>query len=183
MVSTYLFSKQPRKRDHKKVAGLLIDSRSFERRLMQLQDALNTLVNHALKVLHSAEHLRRAVMMKWTCNIMKQKDTQGRCNLLLDPHLTSLHLCFLTFSLWFRLIAPEPTTKLCFFALSRLPRLTPHNANPVDRPPVLVSCIASRCRKHMETPKNASTRTSRMRAGVSCGFGSGSGLGLNHKYR
>lgn len=109
---------------------------------------------------------------------MQHHETKGRWNLLLDPRLTSLHLCFLTFSLWFRFVAPEPTTKLCFFALSRLPRLTPHNANPVDRPPVLVRSIASRCR---ETPKNCLHRTSRMRAGVSCGFGSGSGLGLNHK--
>ena len=142
---------------------------------MQLQDALNTLVNHALKVLHSAENLRRAVLLKWTCN--------GRSENLL--FVGSLHLCTSVFSRFLHIfvllhhVAPEPTTKLCFFALSRLLRLTPHNANPVDRPPVLVRCIASRCRKQMPLH-----RTSRMRAGVSCGFGSGSGLGLlNHKYR
>lgn len=76
------------KGDHKKVPGL----RSFERRLMQLQDALNTLVNHALKVLHSAENLRRAVMMKWTCNIMKQKVVEICC------WIHALHLCTSVFS-------------------------------------------------------------------------------------
>lgn len=80
------------KGNHKKVAGLLIDSRSFERRLMQLQNALNTLVNHALKVLHSAENLRRAVMMKWTCNIMKRKVVEIFC------WIHALHLCTSVFS-------------------------------------------------------------------------------------